>query len=340
MQKNILLTGGNGFIGSHTIVEILKNNNYNIIIVDNLVNSNTNNLDSIKKIIYPKNYIFYKGDISDKSLLENIFETHNIYAVIHFAALKSVNESIQNPLLYYKNNISGTLTLLDVMEKYNVKNLIFSSSATVYGSGISPFTENSEVGKGITNPYGKSKYLIEEILKDLKNWNIFILRYFNPVGSHESGLIGDNPNGIPNNLMPFLLRVAKNHYYKENNNDYEYLKIFGDDYDTRDGTCIRDFIHVVDLAIAHVACLDKFKLGINIVNIGTGTGTTVMEIIDTFKKSLNINIPYKILPRRQGDIQESYCKNDRAFKILNWKAKKNINDICCDSWNFIIKNNE
>ena len=202
MQKNILLTGGNGFIGSHTIIEILKNNNYNVIIIDNLVNSNVNN-------------------ILNKDILENIFKNHNIYAVIHFAALKAVNESIKNPLLYYKNNISGTLTLLEVMEKYNVKNLIFSSSATVYGNEKSPLTENSKVGVGITNPYGKSKYLIEEILKDLKDWNIFILRYFNPVGAHESGLIGDNPNGIPSNLMPFLLRVAKNNYYKENNTEYE-----------------------------------------------------------------------------------------------------------------------
>jgi UDP-glucose 4-epimerase len=338
MQKNILLTGGNGFIGSHTIVEILKNDDYNIIVIDNLVNSEENNFNLIKKIIHPKNYTFYTGDILDKSLLENIFETHNIYAVIHFAALKSVNESIQNPLLYYKNNISGTLILLEVMEKYNVKNLIFSSSATVYGNGISPFTENSVVGKGLTNPYGKSKYLIEEILKDLTDWNIFILRYFNPVGAHESGLIGDNPNGIPNNLMPFLLRVAKNNYYKENDNNYEYLKIFGNDYNTRDGTCIRDFIHVVDLANAHVSCLDKFKSGINIINIGTGTGTSVMELIITFKKNLNVDIPFEILSRRPGDIQESYCKNDKALKLLNWKAQKDINDICIDSWNFIIKN--
>ena len=338
MEKNILLTGGNGYIGSHTIVEILKNNNYNIIVLDSLVNSNKKNLDAIKKIIYPKDYIFYQGNILDKFLLENIFESNNIYAVIHFAALKAVNESIQNPLLYYKNNISGTLTLLEVMEKYNVKNLIFSSSATVYGNGLSPFTENSKVGEGITNPYGKSKYLIEEILKDLKDWNIFILRYFNPVGAHESCLIGDDPNGIPSNLMPFLLRVAKNNYYKENKHEYEYLKIFGNDYNTRDGTCIRDFIHVVDLANAHRACLDKFKKGINIINIGTGKGTTVMELINTFKNNLNIDIPYKILPRREGDIQESYCNNNKSVNFLKWCSKKDINDICSDSWNFIIKN--
>jgi len=337
MQKNILLTGGNGFIGSHTIIEILKNNNYNVIVIDNLVNSNINNINLVKKIVYPKDYIFYEGNILNKDILENIFKNHDIYAVIHFAALKAVNESIQNPLLYYTNNISGTLTLLEIMEKYNVKNLIFSSSATVYGNEKSPLTEDSKVGVGITNPYGKSKYLIEEILKDLKDWNIFILRYFNPVGAHESGLIGDSPNGIPSNLMPFLLRVAKNNYYKENNMEYEYLKIFGDDYNTRDGTCIRDFIHVVDLANAHVSCLDKFKNGVNIINIGTGTGTTVMEFINTFKNSLNIDIPYKILERRNGDVIESYC-NNKAVKELGWNSQKNINDICSDSWNFIIKN--
>jgi UDP-glucose 4-epimerase len=336
MKKNILLTGGNGYIGSHTIVEILKNNNYNVIVIDNLVNSKKKNINLLKKIIYPKDYIFYKGNISNKKFLENIFENNKIYAVIHFAALKAVNESIQNPLLYYKNNISGTLILLEIMEKYNVKNLIFSSSATVYGNSLSPFTENSKVGEGITNPYGKSKYLIEEILKDLKDWNIFILRYFNPVGSHESGLIGDDPTGIPNNLMPFLLRVAKNNYFNEKNPEYEYLKIFGNDYDTRDGTCIRDFIHVVDLANAHSACLDKFKKGINIINIGTGKGTTVLELINTFKNTLNIDIPYKVLQRREGDIQESYCDNDKAIKELKWYPKKDINNICNDSWNFIL----
>jgi UDP-glucose 4-epimerase len=338
MKKNILLTGGNGYIGSHTIIQILKNNDYNVIVVDNLINSCKNNIELIKKIIYPKDFIFYEGNILDKDLLENIFEKNDIYAVIHFAALKSVGESIKNPLYYYKNNISGTLQLLEVMEKYNVKNLIFSSSATVYGNEKSPLTEHSKVGSGITNPYGKSKYLIEEILKDLKDWNIFILRYFNPVGAHESGLIGDNPNGIPSNLLPFLLRVAKNNYNNENNSDYEYLKIFGDDYDTRDGTCIRDFIHVLDLADAHCVCLDKFRSGLNIINIGTGKGTTVMEFINAFKDKLNIIIPYKILERRDGDIQESYCDNTKASMVLGWTAKKTINDICKDSWNFIINN--
>lgn len=338
MQKTILLTGGNGYIGSHTVIEILKNNDYNVIVVDNLINSNVNNIDLIKKIIYPKDFIFYEGNILDKDLLEDIFEKHNIYAVIHFAALKAVSESINNPLYYYKNNISGTLQLLEVMEKFNVKNLIFSSSATVYGNEKSPLTEYSKVGSGITNPYGRSKYLIEEILRDLKDWNIFILRYFNPVGAHESGLIGDNPNGIPSNLLPFLLRVAKNNYYDEKNSDYEYLKIFGNNYDTRDGTCIRDFIHVLDLADAHISCLDKFDSGLNIINIGTGKGTTVMEFINAFKDKLNIDIPYKILDRRDGDVEKSYCNNDRAYEVLGWSAQKTINDICKDSWNFIINN--
>jgi UDP-glucose 4-epimerase len=337
MSKNILLTGGNGYIGSHTVVEILKNEDYNVIIIDNLINSNINNINLIKKIVYPKDFIFYQGDILNTSFLEDIFEKHQIYAVIHFAALKAVNESIEKPLLYYKNNISGTLELLRTMEKFNVKNLIFSSSATVYGAEKSPMTETTITGKGVTNPYGRSKYLIEEMLKDLKDWNIFILRYFNPVGAHESGLIGDNPNGIPNNLLPFLLRVAKNNYFNEKKIEYEYLKVFGDDYDTRDGTCIRDFIHVVDLANAHIACLDKFD-GINIINVGTGKGTTVMEFINAFKDGLNVEIPYKILERREGDVVESYCNNEKAKEVLRWNAIKNINDICKDSWNYVLNN--
>jgi UDP-glucose 4-epimerase len=337
MSKNILLTGGNGYIGSHTVVEILKNEDYNVIIIDNLINSNINNINLIKKIVYPKDFIFYQGDILNTQFLEDIFEKHQIYAVIHFAALKAVNESIEKPLLYYKNNISGTLELLRTMEKFNVKNLIFSSSATVYGAEKSPMTETTITGKGITNPYGRSKYLIEEMLKDLKDWNIFILRYFNPVGAHESGLIGDNPNGIPNNLLPFLLRVAKNNYFNEKKSEYEYLKVFGDDYETRDGTCIRDFIHVVDLANAHIACLDKFD-GINIINVGTGKGTTVMEFINAFKDGLNVEIPYKILQRREGDVVESYCNNEKAREILGWNALKDINDICKDSWNYVLKN--
>lgn len=338
MSKNILLTGGNGYIGSHTIVEILKNNNYNVIIIDNLINSDIDNINLIKKIVYPKDIIFYNGDILDTEFLEGIFEKHEIYAVIHFAALKAVNESIEKPLLYYKNNISGTVELLTVMEKFNVKNLIFSSSATVYGNQVAPMNENTLTGVGITNPYGRSKYLIEEILKDLKDWNIFILRYFNPVGAHESGLIGDNPNGIPNNLLPFLLRVGKNNYFNEKKSEYEYLKIFGNDYDTRDGTCIRDFIHVVDLANAHIACLDKFEKGAHIINIGTGKGTTVMEFINTFKNRLDVEIPYKILDRREGDVVESYCNNDKAKEVLKWNALKDINDICRDSWNYVLSN--
>ena len=334
-MKNILLTGGLGYIGSHTIVEILKNNNFNVIVIDNLSNSNIKTINNINKLIKSRDFTFYEGDILDKKILERIFLENDIHSVIHFAALKAVGESIEKPLLYYKNNISGTVQLLEVMEKHNVKNLIFSSSATVYGNQESPLNENNKTGDGITNPYGRSKYLIDQILKDLSGWNIFILRYFNPVGSHESGLIGDNPNGVPNNLMPFLLRVAKNNYYSENNSDYEYLKIFGNNYNTRDGTCIRDFIHVVDLANAHVCCLDKFKSGHTIINIGTGKGTTVMELINTFKSVLNIDIPYKILNKREGDIEQSYCLCDKAFNEINWMANKNINDICRDSWNFI-----
>ena len=325
-MKTILVTGGLGFIGSHTIIELLEIN-CNVVIIDNLSNSSTTVIDKIKKITN-KDIIFYKCDILDTSQLHNIFKTYNIYCVIHFAGLKSVSESIEKPLEYYHNNVSGTINLLQCMEKFHVKNLIFSSSSTVYGNTQPPFTENNETGKNITNTYGRTKYLIEEILKDLIGWNIFILRYFNPIGAHESGLIGDDPNGIPNNLMPYIIKVASK--------ELPILNIFGNNYNTNDGTAKRDFIHVTDLAKAHVNCINYFK-GIQILNLGTGSSTSVLELVNTFKKVNNIDIPYIFKEKRSGDIEDSYCVSDKAKEIIKWEANKNIVDMCKDSYNF--KNN-
>lgn len=323
-MQYILVTGGMGFIGSHTIVELLETN-FNVIVIDNLSNSNIDVIEKIKKITN-KDIIFYECDILNYEQLNNIFENYNIYCVIHFAGLKSVNESIENPLKYYHNNVSGTINLLQIMEKNNVKNFIFSSSSTVYGNTKPPFDENSETGKFITNSYGRTKFLIEEILKDLKGWNIFILRYFNPIGAHCSGLIGDNPNGIPNNLMPYIVKVA----IKE----LSTLNIFGNDYNTLDGTPKRDFIHVVDLAKAHVKCIHCFN-GMQILNLGTGVSTSVMELINTFEKTNNIKIPYEYKDKRSGDIEDSYCLADKAFEIIEWKSTKNITDMCKDSYNYV-----
>jgi len=325
-MRNILVTGGLGFIGSHTVIELLIKN-YNVIIIDNLTNSNLDILDKIKKISNSNNITFYKGDILDKLLLDNILKKEYIDTVIHFAGLKSVSQSIKEPLKYYENNINGTIVLLKIMEKYNVKNLIFSSSATVYGNNKSPFTEISQTGVNITNPYGKSKYLIEEILKDLHDWNIFALRYFNPIGCHPSGIIGENPNEIPNNLIPYLMRVA--------NKQYPFLNVYGDKYNTIDGTGIRDYIHVVDLAKAHVKALDKFIKGFTALNLGTGKGTSVLELINTFERINNIKIFYKICEKRDGDIDICICIPSKANLILDWKASLTIEDMCRDSWNFI-----
>jgi len=341
---NILVTGGLGFIGSHTIIELSKSN-YNIIVIDNLSNSSVDIIDKIEKMIYPIKIKVIIGDINNSCLLDSIFSKNNIYAVIHFAGLKAVGESVSKPLLYYDNNISSTIQLLNIMNKHNVKRIIFSSSATVYGSQPSPLTEDTIAGMNLTNPYGRTKYFIEEILKDLKDWNIIILRYFNPIGAHESGIIGENPNGIPNNLMPFILKVAKNHYLHEKNPVYNKLKIFGNDYKTIDGTGVRDYIHVVDLAIAHIKSLkyiiDKEKKSklpfVNIYNIGTGKGTSVLELIKIFENINKIKIPYEIHPRRLGDVDICYCSANKALKELKWKPYKTINDMCKDSWNYIIK---
>ncbi len=342
MKNKILVAGGAGYIGSHTCVELL-NAGKEIIIVDNLSNSKIEVIDKIKKLTN-KEFDFYKLDVNNKEELSNIFaENKDIDSVINFAGFKSVGESVKEPLKYYSNNISGALTLLETMKEFNVKKFIFSSSATVYGNAeIVPIHENCSTGGEITNPYGKTKYMIEEILKDLhnsdKSWGIVILRYFNPIGAHESGLIGEEPNGIPNNLLPYISKVA--------NGELEIVSVFGDDYDTKDGTGVRDYIHVVDLANGHLKAIEKlesndteedFKL--NVYNLGTGNGYSVLDLIKTFEEVNNIEVPYKIIERRAGDIGTCYSDPIKAESELGWKAKYSLEDMCRDSWNYQ-KNNK
>lgn len=328
----ILVTGGTGYIGSHTVVELL-NQSKEIIIVDNLINSKKDAIDKIEKIT-KKRPKFYKKDLLDKDALEEVFKQNNIEQVIHFAGLKAVGESVKKPLMYYHNNILGILNLLELMAKYNCKKIIFSSSATVYGNpGKNEYNEEMERGK-ITNPYGTTKAVIEQILEDVyksdNSWDIVILRYFNPIGAHESGLIGDNPNGIPNNLMPYIQKVASG--------ELKEVSVFGNDYNTPDGTGVRDYIHVVDLAKGHVKALEKLnesRNGVYIYNLGTGKGYSVLDIIRTFEKVNNVKIPYKITQRRPGDLAIYYANADKAKKELDWEATKSLEDMCRDSWNFI-----
>ena len=330
----ILVTGGAGYIGSHTCVELL-NNNYEVVVIDNLSNSSKESLNRVKEIT-GKDVKFYEGDINDKELLKKIFSENNIDSVIHFAGLKAVGESVVKPLEYYSNNIGGTLILLEVMKEYNVKNIIFSSSATVYGDPIEiPITENCPKGK-CTNPYGWTKSMLEQIFMDLykadNTWNVVLLRYFNPIGAHKSGLMGEDPNGIPNNLMPYVTQVAAGKL-KE-------LGIFGNDYDTKDGTGVRDYIHVVDLANGHVKALDKIKeeCGLKIYNLGTGTGYSVLDIVNNFIKATGVDVPYSIKPRRSGDIATCYCDPSKAKSEMGWVAKNDIYDMCKDAWNWQSKN--
>jgi len=337
----ILVTGGLGFIGSHTCVE-LSNNNYDIIIVDNLNNSKIEVLDKINQLTNKDNK-FYQYDLLDYSNLEKVFSENKIDSIIHFAGYKAVSESIQKPIEYYENNIQSTLNLLKLCKKYNVNNFIFSSSATVYGSSKAPLNENSQIGIGITNPYGTTKFYIEQILKDVcisdDQMNVTILRYFNPVGSHESGLIGEDPKGIPNNLMPFILKVAiKNNTTSTLDDVYNTLKIFGVNYDTSDGTAIRDFIHVVDLAKAHLAALNKKNEGFNFYNVGSGKGSTVKQVVDKMIEVNNISLPYEIVGRRPGDLDIVYCETNKIYQELNWKCEKSLDDICRDSYNFAKQN--
>ena len=330
----ILVSGGCGYIGSHTCVELL-NNGYEVVVVDNLCNSKENVIDKIKEIT-GKNVTFYKGDVCDKEILRKIFNENKIDAVIHFAGLKAVGESVEKPLMYYRNNIDSTLSLCEVMNEYNCKKIIFSSSATVYGDPAKlPITEDMPVGN-TTNPYGSSKLYIEGILKDLyisdNSWGITLLRYFNPVGAHQSGLIGEDPNGIPNNLMPYIVKVATG--------ELPCLSIFGDDYDTKDGTGVRDYIHVVDLARGHVKALEKLLSvkGINIYNLGTGNGYSVLEMVNTFSKVNGVDVNYKIVERRAGDIACCYADCSKAYKELGWKADLSLDDMVKSAYNFVLKN--
>ena len=330
----ILLPGGAGFIGSHTAVELL-NEGKEIIILDNFSNSKPEVLDAIREIT-GKEFKFYEMDYLDREKLEKVFEENEIDAVLNFAGYKAVGESVQKPIEYYQNNISGALVLLDTMRKYGCKKFIFSSSATVYGEPERiPLTEDCKTG-GTTNPYGTTKLFIEQILKDIyasdNTWDICILRYFNPVGAHESGLIGEEPQGIPNNLMPYIVRVASGQL-KE-------LSVFGDDYNTPDGTGVRDYIHVVDLAKGHVKALeklDKEQQGLYIYNLGTGTGYSVLDMVKAFVKATGKDVPYKIAPRRAGDISTCYAEPTKAKEELNWQAEKTLEEMCKDSWNYINK---
>ena len=326
----ILVTGGAGYIGSHTCVELLTAG-YDIIVIDNLSNSKIEVVDKIKKITN-KDFKFYEGDCCDKQILSKIFEENSIDAVIHFAGFKAVGESCAKPLMYYRNNLDSTLSLLEVMNEYNCKKIVFSSSATVYGKPESlPIREDFPLST--TNPYGTTKLYIEGILRDLyksdSNWSIAILRYFNPIGAHKSGLIGENPNDIPNNLMPYIVKVA--------NHELECLSIFGNDYDTHDGTGVRDYIHVVDLAKGHIKAIEKIlkDTGVDAYNLGTGTGYSVLDIVNTFKKVNNVDVKYKITDRRSGDIDACYSDPKYAKEKLDWEAKLGIEEMCRDAYNFV-----
>lgn len=326
----ILVTGGAGFIGSHTVIE-LQNAGYDVVVLDNLSNSSPKCLERVEQIT-GKKVPFYKADIRDREALEEIFAKEDIDSCIHFAGLKAVGESVRKPWEYYENNISGTLILVDVMRKHNAKNIIFSSSATVYGDpAFVPITEECPKGQ-CTNPYGWTKSMLEQILSDIQKadpeWNVVLLRYFNPIGAHKSGLIGENPNGIPNNLMPFITQVAVGKLPE--------LGVFGNDYDTPDGTGVRDYIHVVDLAKGHVKALKKLQdnSGLNIYNLGTGQGYSVLQIVQNFEKATGVKIPYTIKPRRPGDIAECYANATKAKEELGWEAENGILEMCADSWNW------
>ena len=327
----VLVTGGTGYIGSHTAVELL-NSGYEIVIIDNFSNSKSDVLDKIK-LITNKDFKFYEGDVCNKDLLRKVFNENKIDAVIHFAGYKAVGESVKKPIMYYRNNIDSTLSLIEVMNEFNCKKIVFSSSATVYGNPTTlPIKENFPLST--TNPYGSTKLMIENILRDLyisdNDWSIALLRYFNPIGAHVSGLIGEDPKGIPNNLMPYIVKVA--------NKELNELSIFGDDYNTPDGTGVRDYIHVVDLAKGHIKAIEKIlkDKGIDAYNLGTGIGYSVLDLVTTFERVNNIKVPYKITDRRPGDIASCYADPSYALEKLNWKAEKGIEEMCRDSYNYIL----
>lgn len=333
-QRTILLTGGAGFIGSHTIIELDKAG-YEVVVVDNLINSKEEAIRRVETIIN-KPIDFVRADVRDREAMNKLFDSHHFHAVIHFAGLKAVGESVAKPLEYYENNMNATFVLLDVMRNHNCKNIIFSSSATVYGDpAIIPISEQCPKGK-CTNPYGQTKSMLEEVLSDVQRadntWNVVLLRYFNPIGAHPSGLIGENPNGIPNNLMPYITQTAIG-IRKE-------LGVFGNDYPTPDGTGVRDYIHVCDLAAGHVCALKAINnnCGLAIYNLGTGKGYSVLDVLKAFENANNLKVPYSIKPRRAGDIATCYCDPQKAFEELGWKAQYNIEDMCRHSWNFQTKN--
>ena len=323
-----MVTGGAGYIATHTDVCLL-NAGHEVVAVDNFSNSSYESIENVERIT-GKKVIFYEGDVCDKKILEKIFSEHKIDAVIHFAGLKAVGESCEKPLLYYRNNLDSTLTLLETMVKYDVKRFVFSSSATVYGTPERlPLDEDCRLST--TNPYGSTKLMIENILRDVyaadRSFHILLLRYFNPVGAHESGLIGEDPKGIPNNLMPYVAKVA--------HGELPYLNVFGNDYDTPDGTGVRDYIHVMDLAEGHLAALEHIdSYGVEAINLGTGVGYSVLDMVKAFEKASGKPVPYKIAPRRPGDIASCYASPEKAAKELNWRAKRNLEDMCRDLWNF------
>ncbi|MEG3252120.1 UDP-glucose 4-epimerase GalE [Streptococcus suis] len=330
---SILVTGGAGYIGSHTVVELLKLGK-EVVIVDNLSNSSILVLDRIETIT-GKRPTFYELDVADKEALRQVFENENIEAAIHFAGYKAVGESVAKPIMYYENNIMSTLALIEVMAEFSVKKIVFSSSATVYGlNNPSPLVETMPTSA--TNPYGYTKVMLEQILRDVevadKEWSIALLRYFNPIGAHESGLIGEDPAGIPNNLMPFIAQVAVG--------KREELSVFGNDYDTIDGTGVRDYIHVIDLALGHIKALEKISTtaGVHTYNLGSGQGTSVLELVQAFEKVNGVPVPYKIVDRRPGDVATCYANADKALAELNWKTEKTIEDMCRDTWNWQSKN--
>ncbi|HFU3981094.1 TPA: UDP-glucose 4-epimerase GalE [Streptococcus suis] len=330
---SILVTGGAGYIGSHTVVELLKLGK-EVVIVDDLSNASIQVLDRIEKIT-GKRPTFYELDVADKAALRSVFEKESIEAAIHFAGYKAVGESVDKPVMYYENNIMSTLALVEVMAEFGVKKIVFSSSATVYGlNNPSPLVENMPTSA--TNPYGYTKVMLEQILRDLevsdKEWSVALLRYFNPIGAHESGLIGEDPAGIPNNLMPFIAQVAVGKRAE--------LSVFGNDYDTVDGTGVRDYIHVVDLALGHIKALEKISdtTGVYTYNLGSGQGTSVLELVQAFEKVNGVPVPYKIVDRRPGDVATCYANADKALAELNWKTEKTIEDMCRDTWNWQSKN--
>ena len=331
---NVLVTGGAGYIGSHTCVELIEKG-HNVIVIDNLVNSCEKSLERVQSITR-KDITFYKNDVRDRKALEEIFTRHDIGCVIHFAGLKAVGESVSMPLEYYDNNIFSTVTLCETMREHNVKNIVFSSSATVYsGDNTMPLRESSHTGM-CTNPYGWTKYMCEQILRDTakadEEWSVTLLRYFNPIGAHPSGLIGEDPSGIPNNLMPYISQVAVGRR--------DHLSVYGNDYDTHDGTGVRDYIHVCDLAAGHVAAIDYMAghKGENVFNLGTGTGYSVLDMVNAFERVTGQKIPYEIVARRPGDLATVYSSPDKSAEVLGWKARYDLNDMCRDAWNWQSKN--